>query len=220
MNPLADTGVLAAAVRAAAALHADLALQGALENPPPGRTCADDLIETYVERLRADLEVVAPAGLDFLPPGFAEWAASEVTELETAARRSPAFARPAGDVVHGDLHTGNLLVGQDGRLWILDWDDLHAGGDGVLDATNLLRPLLLGGQGTELFAAYVAACPDPEAAARLPLHRRAMLLDEVVDSLADFVEADAMPQHRDAVRILKKTAHREALAAYRREFAR
>jgi len=217
-NPLRDRAALVEALAAAAALHGDRGLEAALGGPGEGRTCADDLIETYVDRLRADMEVVVPAVLDFLPDGFAAWARREIDALEAAARDTPAFAAPAAAVVHGDLHTGNLLLGEDGRLWLLDWDDLHAGGDGALDAANLLRPLLLRGGGEDLFAAYARLAGDPGAAERVPLYCRAMLLDEVVDSLADFVEAEALPGHREAVRTLKRNAHSEALAAYRREY--
>ena len=217
-DPLGEPRVLAAALAIAAALHRDRDL-GARVWQAGRKTCADDLIDTYVERFRDDLAESGPAWDDipFLAPGFAAWAAAETDALEAAARREPAFAAPAWATVHGDLYAANLLCSGE-RLCILDWDDLHAPGDGALDATNLLRPLLLGGQGDALLRDYAEAAADPGTLARAPLYRRAMLLDDIIDSMADYVEADAMPEHAAAVRTLKQGVHQRALGVYRREF--
>lgn len=221
LHPWRDRGVLAEVLALAGRLHRDATLAEALGAAVEGaRTCAADLLDTYVERLRADMEVVAPAAadMDFLPAGFCAWAHRQTDALEAEARALGAFAAPATAVVHGDLHTGNILVGADGRWWVLDWDDLHARGDGLSDVTNLMRAQLLRGEGEELLAAYAQAAGDRDALGRVPLYRRAMLLDDIIDSLADYVEGEAMPQHRTAVRAIKRTAHLEAMAIYRREF--
>lgn len=222
LNPLHERGALQDALVLAARLHHDVALGDRLGPPSRagGRACADDLIETYAERLRADLAVVEPAvaELEFVSADFPAWARSEIDALEAAVQADPAFAVPATAVVHGDLHVGNLLLGLDGGWWVLDWDDLHAGGDGALDATNLLRPLLLRGLGADLLTEYARAAECPGVEDRAILYRRAMLLDEIIDSLADYVEADAMPAHRKAVRAIKAAAHLEALPIYRRAF--
>lgn len=55
----------------------------------------------------------------------AVWAANadRVSTLLGAARR-PAVARSGPRVVcHGDPHLGNLLLGPDGGVWLIDWDD-------------------------------------------------------------------------------------------------
>ena len=210
-----DTATTRAVLRTVAELHAD-GILGAAIGPVPERTCADELVETYVERFRADLEGIEPvaAQLPFLPAGFCGWARAESTDLAVRARTDPALAAPARAVVHGDLHGGNVLVGERGEWWLLDWDDLHGGGDPAVDVLLLLWPLLRAGRGLDLVGAY----PNEDLLSRLPLYRRAMLLDEVVDTVADWVEADAMPDHRDMVRRLKQAQHAEALAAYLREY--
>lgn len=217
-DPRGEPRVLGAALAIAAALHRDADLGARVGQAGP-KTCADDLIDTYVRRFRDDLAECGPAWDDipFLAPGFAAWAAAETDALEAAARREPAFAAPAWATVHGDLYAANLICSGE-RLCILDWDDLHAPGDGALDATNLLRPLLLRGQGDALLRAYAEAAQDPGALARAPLYRRAMLLDDIIDSMADHVEADALPEHAAAVRALKRDVHRDALALYRRAY--
>ena len=220
LHPRRDRRVLTEVLALAARLHRDTTLGGRLGAAARGvRTCAADLLETYVERFRADMLSVAPvaAALDFLPADFPTWARSHTDALEAAAAGG-AFAVPATAVVHGDFHAGNVLVGGDGRWWVLDWDDLHARGDGMLDVTNLMRAQILRGEGDELLAAYAQAAGDPAGAGRVALYRRAMLLDEIIDSLADYVASEALPQHRAAVRAIKRTAHLEAMALYKREF--
>jgi len=213
-----DGALLPEVLELCAALHADRALAAAL---PAGaaRTCADDLVQTFVDRLRSDLAACGDrlAGLAFLERGFARWATAEVDALQRAVRADPALAAPAEATVHGDLHGGNVLV-SGGQWCVLDWDDLHGRGDGALDALALLWPLLREGRGAPLAAAYAAAAGDPQLPARAGLYRRAMLLDEVIDSLADWVEADAAGAQAAAVRALKQAAHRDALAEYRRAY--
>ena len=41
---------------------------------------------------------------------------------EGLGRRLAAASRPFV-LCHADIHTGNLMVGDDGRLWIVDWDE-------------------------------------------------------------------------------------------------
>ncbi len=186
-----------------------------------GRTCADELADTFILRLRADLGGMAPelGGLPFVPAGFAAWAEAEVSGLERSVRSCAAMAEPAADVVHGDLHGDNVRLGEGGRWWLLDWDDLHGGGDGLLDAACLLWPLLRDGRGVSWGREWAASAGEG-AAARLEWYERALLLDEVVDSLADWLEAAGRPDQRDAARALKQVAHREALVAYRQRFGR
>lgn len=214
LDPRHDLHATRAVLGAVKALHADAVLRAAM-GPCPPRTCADELVGTYVDRFHADLEIIL-AGLQRLPfvgPWFPAWAAAEVADLAARASTDPAFAVPATAVIHGDLHGANVLLGAPGEWWLLDWDDLHAGGDPALDVFVLLWPLLRFGQGLDL-----ARLQGPEIIDRLPLYRRAMLLDEVVDTVADWLEADALPDHRDMLRRLKQTQHAEALTDYRRDY--
>lgn len=219
LNARRDRDALSGAVALAARVHRDRDLAAALA-PALGRTCADDLVETYVERLRAALAKIGDrlAEMAFLPIGFAAWAAAEVESLAAATRGAPAMAAPAECAVHGDLHGGNVLVEDAERWWVLDWDDLHAGGDGALDACALVWPLMKAGGGRDLLEFYAREVGDPGVPERAALYRRAMRLDEVIDTLADWVEAYAVPEHRDAVREFKRADHLEAIAAYGREY--
>jgi aminoglycoside phosphotransferase (APT) family kinase protein len=83
-------------------------------------------------------------------------------------------ASPRHAVVHGDFRLGNLMVGSEGLVGVLDWELAHVG-DPVEDlgwycvrAWRFGSPLPAGGTGTreELLAAYEAAggdAVDPEA---------------------------------------------------------
>ena len=189
-----------AALAAAARLHHDTEL--AAELGPP-RTCAEDAIAVYVTRLWADLADPMPEFLDI------RWATAEVDALEADLRRGAAFAAPAGAAVHGDLYGANVIVGPEGDIRILDWDDFHGGGDPALDATMLLGPLLLRGRGGILLARYAGWTGDPSIVERAPLYRRALLLSDIIDTLSDYAASE-----RSDVRAAKLRAHQIALGIY------
>ncbi len=52
----------------------------------------------------------------------------------------------------------------------------------------------------------------------MDFYRRVNLLDEVIDSLADYVDADVSPEHTESVRETKKLLHLEALEIYRKRY--
>ena len=199
-------------------LHADGELQADLrrvEAPAPAGL-ADAFCETFVDRFRGDLDGVAAARPPFVSPELLAWMREETRRLAERVRASPAFAGPAEAPVHGDLHAGNLLVAPSGEWFVLDWDDLGLG-DPVLDAAVLLWPRLRAAP--DAWRAYpVPGRGAPALAARMALHLRALLLDEVVDSLADWVEAAAVPEHLEAVRPVKRRAHERALGFYRERY--
>jgi aminoglycoside phosphotransferase (APT) family kinase protein len=103
-----------------------------------------------------------------------------------------------------------------GEWFVLDWDDLGLG-DPVLDVAVLLWPRLRAAP--DAWRAYpVPGRGAPALAARMGLHLRALLLDEVVDSLADWVEAATIPEHLEAVRPVKRRVHERALALCRERY--
>ena len=65
----------------------------------------------------------------------------ESLRVEAAVTSMESFSRPAESPVHGDLWQDNILVADDGRIRIIDWDDL-ALGDPALEFAVLLEPIM------------------------------------------------------------------------------
>jgi hypothetical protein len=80
-----------------------------------------------------------------------------------------------------------------------------------LDYAVLLLPHVQAGHDLTRWTAGL----DPDFATRFDLCVRAGRLDEVVDPLADWVEAEVSPEHMDQVRTRKLEIHQRALAHYR-----
>lgn len=214
----AQPALHAAVLALAAKLHADRELAEALRDydAPDGAStaadCAATFIETYIDRFDEDLLAVAGALPPFVPLATLDWMQGETRHLEALARESASFQQPAGSPIHGDLWEQNVLVRPDGRWFVVDWDDLTLG-DPALEYGILLGPLL-------------AHLPpnrrgDPPALPRSALLRkrfalylRAYLLDQVIDTLADYVESDFAPEHQAEVQAEKQRAHLHALRLY------
>ena len=96
--------------------------------------------------------------------------------------------------------------------YILNWDDL-AVGDPALEYAIFLGPLWRDGilSPAEVEDLLPAGADLRE---RFRMCLRAFLLDEVIDTLADWVECAFAREHQGQVRADKERAHREALATY------
>ncbi|MCW3820321.1 phosphotransferase [Micromonospora sp. DR5-3] len=112
-------------------------------------------------------------------------------------------ARPAELVVcHGDPHLGNLLLGPDGQVWLVDWDDA------VLAPRERDLMFVLGGgpafapegrvDEAAFRAGYGPVRPDP---VRLAYHLGVRALDDMWSWSADV--ADAGRAEADRVRALR-----------------
>lgn len=211
----AQPGLLRDLIDLLGRLHTDSALVNALralgdEIP----TCAEYFLSVYIDRFDEDLRAVAGDLPPFVSLDLLSWMMGETRELEGLARDLPEFQSPASAPTHGDLWPSNILVDDQGDWRIIDWDDLGFG-DPALEFSILLGPLWRhGGLSLEQAAAYL-----PEDAAlhkRFALCLRALVLDEVIDSLADWVESGFAPDHQAEVRVEKERVHREALALYHR----
>lgn len=198
--------VLPAVVEALRRLHGDGELAARL-GPAPAATCADVLRRVYIRRFREDLAIIRDRLPPFVPAALCEWMSAETDRLEAAAAAHPAFGEPAAAVVHGDPWWHNVLVSPHGRATIIDWDGLSAAGDPALDFSILLWPLLRAGERQRWYASP-----------RLPVYERAALLDEVIDTLADWVEAGSFRRVGEASRRRTRALHREALSLYRRRY--
>ncbi|WP_328375194.1 phosphotransferase [Micromonospora zamorensis] len=115
-------------------------------------------------------------------------------------------ARPGSAVVcHGDPHLGNLLLGPDGQVWLIDWDDV------VLAPPECDLMFVLGGvlafapistrQQKAVLAGYGPADIDP---ARLAWFLAVRALDDLSDWTRQALDPDAETADRDrAARIVR-----------------
>lgn len=208
----ANPGLLREVLDLLERLHNDEELAGALaEDGIP--TCADYFLDLYIERFDEDLLIVAPDLPPFVSLPLLDWMMGETRELEGLVRDGAAFQLPAGAPIHGDLWSSNILVAEDGKWSVIDWDDL-ALGDPALEYGILLGSLWR--EGTYTPEELERLLPtDPSLHERFRVCLRAFLLDEVIDPLADWVESDFAPEHQANVRAEKERKHKAALALYR-----
>jgi fructosamine-3-kinase len=105
---------------------------------------------------------------------------ADVDLLERVVEAVPAALAPVAEVspqlVHGDLWSGNVHPGPDGRPVLVDPAAYHGHGE-----VDLAMARLFGGFGGDVFAAYreVLAAPDGFDAVRCPLYQLYWLLVHV-----------------------------------------
>ncbi|MGW5559726.1 phosphotransferase enzyme family protein [Micromonospora sp. NPDC003944] len=117
----------------------------------------------------------------------------------------PAAGAGTGVVCHGDPHLGNLLLGDGGQVWLIDWDDA------VLAPPECDLMFVLGGvlafapitpeQEEAVLAGYGTADVDP---VRLAWFLAVRALDDLSDWTRQALDADAQAADRDrAARIVR-----------------
>ncbi|MFN0178310.1 MAG: aminoglycoside phosphotransferase family protein [Gemmatimonadales bacterium] len=198
-------------------LHADRAIRARAWPDDGPTTCAAGYFEDFHERFVADLAFVAERAPGFVDASLLAWLHAEVTALAAMVTGSAAFDRPADAMIHGDLWPNNILVQPSGHWYLLDWDECRIG-DPALDLAKLFDDGM--SEGVPVPAAEIAAAGDPATAERLHVYWRAILLDWVIDPLADYLDADQAPEHAGAVRVRKEREHRLALGRYRAKYRR
>jgi hypothetical protein len=207
--------VLAGVLDLLARLHADSGVVQFLAGDEVDLpSCADYFRGVYIERFDEDLQIVAAGLPPFVPPALLDWMLAETRALEHLALSDPAFQHPAASPTHSDLWHSNILVAEDGGWHIIDWDDLTLG-DPALEYSILLGRLWQTAARTRAQIDDLLP-PGEDLRRRFDLCLRAFVLDQVIDTLADWVESDFAPQHQLHVRQEKERAHREALELYRR----
>lgn len=130
-RPLGDAELPNDVVRALARLHA-----GYLSDPPSGVPVVTDvwwrrmLLDWGVPFVRNSRTLASPTMTD------------EAVRLMTAAAEHPAVSRILSGIpvtlVHGDVHGGNVLVGEDGSR-LIDWGSARVG-PAMLDLMNAPDP--------------------------------------------------------------------------------
>ncbi len=135
-------------------------------------------------------------------------AAADLARLLAAVDRLGAElrARPAELVVcHGDPHLGNLLLGADGQVWLIDWDDavLAPRERDLMFVLAGGRAFAPGGRVDEAVfrEGYGPVAPDP---VRLAYHLGVRALDDMWSWSAD--AADPGRAEADRVRALRIVA--------------
>ncbi|SFJ67925.1 Phosphotransferase enzyme family protein [Halobacillus dabanensis] len=192
-------------------LHQDKDLGNLLESRDE-LTYADSFIDTYITRFREDLSIIDGHQylLSFVTKETYQWFHEEVDRLEKEVKNMKSFQAIARDVTHNDLSSQNILVNRE-RFCIIDWDDLSCQGDAAMDYTSLLWPLAQSKKWEE----RVSEVAGDKTVERLSLYFRAKLLDEVIDVLADYVEAEEMPEVKEKTQKRAEKIHLQAYRKYR-----
>lgn len=191
-------------------LHHDGDLGSALATNRPV-TAGEVFRRAWVRRFTEDLAIICDR-VPFAGERLLQWMRAETVALELATR-APSFDVVVEAPIHGDLWAENILVDAC-RHWILDWDDL-AIGDPVVDDAVLLYNM----HGCNLDRWSAERPPrDPAEGTRFAVAARAQLLDQVIDTLADWVELPASTPVIDRLRHEKEISHRTALADYRERY--
>jgi spectinomycin phosphotransferase len=150
-----------------------------------------------------------------------EWRASAgrlSTLLEGADRLSRELRtrHTPGVVCHGDPHLGNLLIGGDERVWLIDWDDA------VLAPRERDLMFVIGGvlafapvspqEQSWFFDGYGSADIDP---ARLAYYRCTRALEDLADPAAQILDVDRLtaPERADALSIVAGVLSTTGLAS-------
>jgi thiamine kinase-like enzyme len=193
-------------------LHEDDELVRVLGDP--GRTYRECWQLRYRELFEEDLKAVRRSQPPFVSNALLDWMEQEAKRVIAVGREHWAFEGVSRSACHLDLWQDNVMLDKGGGWWILDWDGL-AVGDPAEDYATLFWPFVHrhGADWRHVLGAKV----DEAFEARMELHLRAITLDYVVDTLADWVDCD-VPEWTDEVRTRKQREHVEYLDLYRRKW--
>ncbi len=176
-------------------------------------TCRAFYESTYGERYRDDLEIIVADTPEFVTPDDLSHLQRYATELYTLVRASSLFDGPADQPTHTDIWLNNVLIADDERWYLLDWDDLQLG-DPVLDFA------MVGGPTIDNLERRIVPASDGELSnaeiARVVLYHRMMLLDWAIDTLADWIDSAKTLTDPTDYRVQKRHVHARALALYRK----
>ncbi|MBN9653986.1 aminoglycoside phosphotransferase family protein [Halobacillus sp. GSS1] len=181
------------------------------------QTCADAMTDTYIRRLREDMCIINAhkISLPFVKKNTFDWFHEVTDDLEKEIQQSIHFQRPAEDIVHNDLSQQNILV-NDEEFCIIDWDDLTLG-DAAADYASLLWAWFDTDEWT-LWEGKVRVLAGDAVVERMKLYFKAKLLDDIIDVLADYVEAENFPEVKEQTQQRAKATHLMALEIYKARY--
>jgi fructosamine-3-kinase len=199
-------------------LHADetLARDLGVQGVPVG-TCAGYYLNTYHDRFREDLRYVRRHRPGFVSEARLAWMRHEAEALAARVRTSRAFQGLADRPTHGDCWLHNLLLTREGAWHLLDWDDLGPG-DCLVDWAMLFGPSATALRHVNPNDVSPFVPLNDALRERLAVYAQASLLDWVIDPLADWIDADRMPEITGVMREAKRDVHERAVEAYRSRF--
>ncbi|MBE1442431.1 aminoglycoside phosphotransferase family protein [Paenibacillus sp. OAS669] len=202
-------------------LHSDAEIRRRIPGKAKGRSYAEAFIEEYVARFEEDMQVIRAKRhlLAFVTDSSLDWFDHEVEALKQMANRNEAFQKQAQDIVHNDLNWQNVLVEDSGHFWIIDWDNLVIDGDAAMDYSVLLWPMVRSPK-WPWWKERVVGLAGEELLERMELYFRAKLLDDVIDILADYVEAESIPEVKEKTQRRAKEIHLHAYPEYVRLYAK
>jgi predicted DNA-binding antitoxin AbrB/MazE fold protein len=204
-----DRALLMHLIETANRLHHDPDLRSYLAAVGTPRSRLDYFVETYIHRFASDLEIIDANRPAFISGALFAWMQSEVVSLQRAAALVTGFHDLAEHPVHGDLHEGNVLVGDE--WFIVDWDDLSLG-DPAVEFAILLWPLV--NAAAQSWQTFLPSAGN-DFSERIAVAFRAQLLDAVIDTVADYVEAAIVPARQEEIRAVKRREHETALERYK-----
>ena len=170
--------------------------------------CPSDAVPPLAERLGRDLTTYRRMAAD--PPGhLSAWESSHLDEL--AAAGEAGLALLAGDtLVHLDMRADNVLLGENGAVWFVDWPWASRGVPWVDSALLVLNAALHGHDPESLVAAHpLLSAADPAALTAL--------LVGLTGMFAEYGWQPA-PPGLPTLRAFQRAQHRTALAWVRRRW--
>ena len=193
-------------------LHTDEELRAMLRPLVTEGSCADYFNGVWIRRFKEDLALIDAQPPAFLASETLEWMKTEALAIERAVAGMEAFSGRASSPAHGDLWSDNILVADDGRWRIVDWDDL-ALGDPALEFAIILEQVLDHNPDASPAEMFPHG-PDAGFSQRLEVCLRAQRLYSAIEGAAEYIEADALEEGSDSFREERKARHQVAVRSY------
>ena len=168
----------------------------------------------FREQFEEDLKIVRAQRPPFVTGASLEWMEQESRKLLAMGQDHPALEGMTRAPCHWDLWSENVMVGDDGDWWVLDWDGLAIGDQAVDFATLAWSGVFEEGRD---WRDVLGRDFDPALAARIDLYLRGIMLDWTIDVLADWIVCD-VPEWRDQVRARNEALHLRHLDWYRQRW--